>query len=115
MKFASMDEFWVFYLTQHSKPWTRRWHFVSTAASMVLLISAFAFSWWYAVLMPVVAYGLAWYSHFFVEGNVPLTFGYPVWALLCDWKMFGLMLTGKMDKELNRLAKKKTASTGTGY
>ncbi|CBI30431.3 unnamed protein product, partial [Vitis vinifera] len=45
-------------------------------------------------------------SHFFVEGNVPATFGHPIWSLLCDFKMFGLMLTGQMDKEIKRLGKR---------
>lgn len=115
MKFKSLDEFWVFYMSQHSKTSTRRWHFTGTAASLVLLISSFIFSWWYALLMPVVGYGLAWYSHFFVEGNVPATFGHPVWSLLCDWKMFGLMLTGQMDKEIKRLGKNTVLPGGSGY
>lgn len=56
--------------------------------------------------MPLSGYGFAWYSHFFVEGNVPATFGHPFWSLLCDYKMFGLMLTGNMDKEIKRLGKR---------
>ena len=33
-QFGSMDEFWGFYLSQHSKPGTRRWHFLGTLASL---------------------------------------------------------------------------------
>ncbi|KAK9193442.1 hypothetical protein WN944_004139 [Citrus x changshan-huyou] len=39
-------------------------------------------------------------------GNVPATFGHPFWSVLCDFKMFGLMLTGKMDREIKRLGKR---------
>ncbi|KAG5550225.1 hypothetical protein RHGRI_015253 [Rhododendron griersonianum] len=42
----------------------------------------------------VFGYGFAWYSHFFVKGNVPATFGHPFWSLMCEFKMFGLMLAG---------------------
>ncbi|PRQ38280.1 hypothetical protein RchiOBHm_Chr4g0412041 [Rosa chinensis] len=35
--------------------------------------------------------------------NIPAMFGHPVWSLFCDYKMFGLMLTGNMDKEITRL------------
>ncbi|KAL9261105.1 hypothetical protein AKJ16_DCAP12470 [Drosera capensis] len=104
MNFRSMDEFWGFYMSQHSKPSTRRWHFVGTLMGIVLLIYGLVFNWWVILLVPLIGYGLAWYSHFFIEGNVPATFGHPIWSFLCDCKMFGLMLTGQMDKEIKRLA-----------
>ena len=106
MTFRSLDEFWSFYVTQHSKPTTRRWHFVGTLASMLLLLNSLVFNLWFVFLVPFVGYGCAWYSHFFVEGNVPATFGHPVWSFLCDFKMFGLMLTGQMDREIKRLEKR---------
>jgi len=33
-------------------------------------------------------------------------FWHPFWSLLCDFKMFGLMLTGQMDREIKRLGKR---------
>ncbi|KAL1830316.1 hypothetical protein DCAR_0209758 [Daucus carota subsp. sativus] len=103
MNFRNRDEFWPYFISQHSKPATRKWHFAGTLASLLCLIYSVMFNWRYLFCVPVVAYGIAWYSHFFVEGNVPATFGYPVWSFLCDMKMFGLMLTGKMDEEIKRL------------
>ncbi|CAL4913703.1 unnamed protein product [Urochloa decumbens] len=103
-QFGSMDEFWGFYLSQHSKPGTRRWHFVGTAASLACAALAAATGRAAPLLAaPVLGYGMAWYSHFFVEGNRPATFGHPVWSLLCDYRMFGLILTGRIDAELDRL------------
>jgi hypothetical protein len=52
---------------------------------------------------PVVAYGMAWFSHFVIEGNKPATFGHPAWSLRGDWKMLGMMWTGR-DDELGRMA-----------
>lgn len=106
MNFRSLEEFWPFYVSQHSKPSTRRWHFVGTLTSMVFLLCSLFFSWWFLFLVPLFGYGCAWYSHFFVEGNVPATFGHPFWSLCCDYKMFGLMLTGNMDREIKRLGKR---------
>ncbi|KAL1808152.1 hypothetical protein DCAR_0727557 [Daucus carota subsp. sativus] len=106
MNFRNMDEFWPFYMTQHSKAATRRWHFAGTLASLLCLIYSLVFNWWFLFLAPLLGYGMAWYSHFFVERNVPATFGHPVWSFLCDYKMFGLMLTGQMDREIKRLGKR---------
>ncbi|KAI3811826.1 hypothetical protein L1987_21558 [Smallanthus sonchifolius] len=106
MNFRNMEEFWPFYMSQHSKPATRRWHFAGTLSSILCLIYAVLFNWWLLFLVPLIGYGMAWYSHFYVEGNIPATFGHPVWSFLCDYKMFGLMLTGQMDKEIKRLGKR---------
>ncbi|KAL5217150.1 hypothetical protein ABZP36_017834 [Zizania latifolia] len=102
--FGSMEEFWGFYLSQHSKPGTRRWHFLGTLAALACALLA-AVSGRAAPLLaaPVLGYGMAWYSHFFVEGNRPATFGHPVWSFLCDLRMFVLVLTGRIDAELARL------------
>lgn len=106
MNFRNLDEFWAFYVSQHSKASTRRWHFVGTLVGMLFLLCSLVFSWWFLVLVPFCGYGFAWYSHFFVEGNVPASFGHPLWSFFCDFKMFALILTGNMDKEIKRLGKR---------
>ncbi|XP_044473504.1 uncharacterized protein LOC123201945 [Mangifera indica] len=106
MNFRSLDDFWAFYVSQHSKPSTRRWHFVGTLTSIIFLLFSILFNWCFLVCVPIFGYGFAWYSHFFVEGNVPATFGHPFWSFFCDYKMFGLMLTGNMDREIKRLGKR---------
>lgn len=106
MNFRSMEEFWLFYMNQHSKPATRRWHFAGTLSSILCLIYAVLFNWWFLFFAPLLGYGMAWYSHFYVEGNIPATFGHPIWSFLCDCRMFGLMLTGQMDREIKRLGKR---------
>ncbi|PTX64254.1 hypothetical protein C8P63_10336 [Melghirimyces profundicolus] len=103
MEFKNYEEFWPFYVSQHSKAATRRWHFVGTSMVWVCLLLAVTIRWWFILLAPVIAYGLAWYSHFFVEGNKPATFGHPFWSLRADFRMFWLMLTGRMKEEIRRL------------
>ncbi|TVU47636.1 hypothetical protein EJB05_07242, partial [Eragrostis curvula] len=102
-EFGSMEEFWGFYLSQHSKPGTRRWHFLGTLASLACVVLAAATGRAALLLAaPALGYGMAWYSHFFVEGNRPATFGHPVWSLICDYRMFVLTFTGGLDAELAR-------------
>jgi hypothetical protein len=108
--FGSFDEFWDFYVREHSKPLTRAFHFVGTVGFLACL-AAFAKTrklWW----LPAAAaagYGPAWFSHFVIEGNRPATFKHPVWSLLGDFKMFGLTLRGKMGAEVERVLAKAQA------
>ena len=97
----SMEEFWPLYLGEHLNPFNRRLHFIGTTAAIVLLAAAAAMRRWEpAAAAPVVAYGLAWYGHFFHERNRPATFRHPVLSLLADLRMYGLILSGRLDAEL---------------
>ncbi|REE55432.1 hypothetical protein A8990_1683 [Paenibacillus taihuensis] len=100
--FQSYEEFWPFYLSQHSKATTRGWHFVGTSCVLLCIIASFLIEWRMFLLAPVIAYGLAWISHFFIEGNKPATFGHPVWSLRADFRMYGYMLVGKLGLELRK-------------
>lgn len=101
----SFQEFWPYYLSQHLKPGTRALHFAGTTLALLCIAGAAALS--RPILLvwaPVLAYGLAWTGHFFVEKNSPATFKYPVHSLLADFKMYGLMWAGALGPELKRLA-----------
>ncbi|KAI5083412.1 hypothetical protein GOP47_0003155 [Adiantum capillus-veneris] len=101
-----MQQFWEFYVTQHSKVPTRWWHFAGTASGLLLILAALASAtWWIAPIGIALGYLLAWYSHFFIEGNTPASFGHPFWSFACDWCMFALMLSGRMDAEVRRIQK----------
>jgi hypothetical protein len=97
--FGSYEEFWPFYLSQHSKQSTRTWHFVGTSMVFVCLAASLLYQFWILLLAPLLAYGCAWYSHFMIEGNKPATFGHPFWSLRADFRMFRLILLGKIDAE----------------
>ncbi len=103
-RFQSFEQFWPFYVSQHSRPWTRRFHFVGTFGALVFLGTGLTSDSRLLAAAPVFAYGLAWFSHFFIEKNRPATFTYPLWSLHGDFRMFGLMLTGRMDEEVRRLS-----------
>lgn len=100
----SFEEFWPFYVTEHSKPATRVLHFAGTAsalACLALLMANQKWKWLPLALAP--GYAAAWVGHLFVEKNRPATFKYPLWSLIADQKMFGLILAGKMDAEVERI------------
>jgi hypothetical protein len=103
LDFKNYEEFWPFYLSQHSKSSTRAWHFVGTSFVFVFIIlTAVTLNFWFLLLAPVVAYAFAWISHFFIEGNKPATFGHPVWSLRADFRMYRLILFGQLQKEIEK-------------
>lgn len=89
----TFEDFWPFYLQEHSDPKNRRLHFMGTFIVHLILFYVFATANFKALLLlPVFGYGFAWAGHFLVEKNKPATFKYPLWSLRGDFKMFYLML-----------------------
>lgn len=103
-RFRTFEEFWPFYVREHSNPATRRMHFVGTTVSVTALAAGVLTGRkWLAAIAPVFGYGPAWISHFFIEKNRPATFKYPSWSLQADFKMWSLMVRGAMDAEVERV------------
>jgi hypothetical protein len=102
--FNSFAEFWPYYLNEHSKPGTRWLHLIGTASGLVLVVFFVVIGkWWLFPLALIPGYGAAWIGHFFIEKNKPATFQHPLWSFMGDYKMIGLMLTGRMNAELRRV------------
>ena len=105
-RYKTFSEFWPFYLSEHSKPATRLLHLVGTTAGIALLVYLIATGrWWLFFLGFVPGYGCAWLAHFLIEKNKPATFQYPLWSFMGDYKMIALMLTGRMDQEIERFSR----------
>src|ERR671938_1809500 len=103
----SFEEFWPFYVEEHSKSATRSLHFAGTAMSLVCVVALAATrNWKWLPLALVPGYAAAWVGHFMVEHNRPATFKHPLWSFMGDYKMVALMLAGRMGVEVERACKK---------
>src|SRR5262245_1893458 len=99
----SFQDFWPFYVREHSKPGCRLLHFIGSSAGLVcLILTVVTAQLWWILLGLLIGYGLAWIGHFFIEKNRPATFKHPLWSLMADWKMWRLTLIGRMRDELDR-------------
>ena len=102
--FKSFEEFWPFYVKEHSKKSTRILHFIGTTAAMGCVAGGLLTKRrWLLAVAPVAGYGPAWIAHFFVEGNKPASFKYPLYSLRADLVMWTKMVTFKMDAEVERI------------
>jgi hypothetical protein len=100
----TLRQFWPLYVGEHRNATSRRLHFVGTAFTLVLLGAALAWrQGWLLALIPPVGYSFAWIGHFGFEKNRPATFRHPWLSLVCDYKMFWLMASGRMTQEIERL------------
>jgi hypothetical protein len=105
-RIRNFQEFWPYYVREHSKPGCRLLHFIGSSAGIICLAATFLTgNLWFVPLGLVIGYGFAWMGHFFIEHNRPATFNYPLWSLIADWKMWGLMITGRMDGEVERASR----------
>jgi len=101
-RIKSFEEFWPYYVREHSKKSTRWLHFIGTTLAMTCAGGALLSGRKSLLLLaPIVGYGPAWISHFFVEGNKPATFDYPLWSLKADFIMWTKMAAGTMDQEVD--------------
>lgn len=102
-RYATYEEFWPFYLSQHSKPATRLIHVIGTGLALLALVKAvICLSLAWLIAAPVIGYGFAWIAHMTTERNRPATFTYPLWSLRGDLHMFVLFLTRCLENELQK-------------
>ncbi|HEX8174011.1 MAG TPA: DUF962 domain-containing protein [Pyrinomonadaceae bacterium] len=109
----SFEEFWPHYVAEHSQPATRTLHAIGTGVGLACAVALAARGKWkWLPVAFVPGYGAAWLSHFLIERNKPATFEHPLWSFMGDYKMIGLMLTGRMYQEIDRLGIEAKAAAG---
>ena len=103
-RLESFKEFWPYYVGEHRNPTCRLVHYIGTTGVFLFGgLAALTLNPWLLLVIPVFAYGFAWFGHFFIEKNRPATFSYPLWSLFGDFKMYWYFLNGKMNAEVIRL------------
>lgn len=103
-QFSDFEEFFPWYVGQHSKRATRWMHFAGTHLGAAVAVAGVVTR--RPVLIanfPVISYSFAWFSHFVIEKNNPASFGHPLWSLRGDMRMLAMMWQGR-DAELERIA-----------
>ncbi len=102
-RIESFEDFWPFYLNEHRNPLNRKLHFIGTLLALINL-SGFLITRKKRFLLaaPLSGYLFAWIGHFIVEKNRPATFKYPGKSLRGDFKMFALMLQGKLEQNMQQ-------------
>jgi hypothetical protein len=96
-EFASFDDFYPYYLREHSSRASRRLHVIGTGLAVGIAAGALVTQEW-ALLwgVPLAGYAFAWTGHFFFERNSPATFRHPLYSLRGDFKMLRDVLTGRL-------------------
>jgi len=95
-RIKTYNEFYLFYLTQHSKLWTRVFHFIAILLVLAVIIYVIQsgkerFLWY----VPIYGLGISGLSHAIFEKNRPTIMSYPAWSVISDMRMFFELLIGK--------------------
>ena len=105
-RYKSFNEFWPFYVSEHSRPGTRLLHLIGTLSGIAVMIYFIVTGrWWLFPLGLIPGYGGAWLGHFLIEKNRPATFQYPLWSFMGDYKMIAMMMTGRIGREVEAAKK----------
>ncbi|MBL0726952.1 DUF962 domain-containing protein [Piscinibacter sp. HJYY11] len=93
----SFDEFYPFYLSEHSNRTCRRLHFVGSTLALLCLAAAIVTTAPAFILLGLVfGYGFAWIGHFGFEKNKPASFKRPLYSFMGDWVMYKDIWTGRI-------------------
>lgn len=90
----NLKDFWIEYQKAHSRYSTRLIHAIGTATAGLFICTGIANRIYFICVAGILlAYGLAWASHFYIEKNSPLSLKNPLFSLICDIRMCFLILT----------------------
>lgn len=119
----NFKEFWPLYLSQHSNPKTRLWHYCGTIAGLCAGALVFGFQYARNSMLEslilalfaeiVVSYGVLFVSHWVIEGNQPATMRALGkqrmqivkelwWSVVGDFRMLWLALNEQIPNELQK-------------
>jgi hypothetical protein len=95
-RISTFEDFWPYYVQQHSKPVTQWLHVAGALAALAVFALGLAERQWACLPAGIAAgYGLSWVGHFFFEKNKPATFQYPLWSFVGDLRLVSRKLLRK--------------------
>ena len=101
-KYKTLEEFYPFYLSQHSNNINRLLHYIGTLLAVITFITGlYTLNIKILSFAPICGYAFAWFGHFFFEKNKPATFKYPLYSLAGDYLMVYDFLTGRICDKLS--------------
>lgn len=97
MPIKDYEQFYQFYLTEHSNATSRRLHFAGSTFGLLGLGAAVSTGKVrYALMGVVVGYACAWVGHFVFEKNKPASFKQPFYSFISDFRMYSDVLRGRI-------------------
>ncbi|MDX1959847.1 MAG: DUF962 domain-containing protein [Leptospiraceae bacterium] len=101
-------EYWHKYLWHHRNPLTRFFHRIGSYFSLLgIALSILEFGYLFSFFGILIGYGFAFYGHYAVEKNRPLTFQDPIKAGICNWILFVYEIFYDVEAKLVELEKLK--------
>ena len=95
--FQTFEEFYPFYLSEHSNRTCRLLHFIGSTLALGCLVLLIGTGDGYWLLVGLLCgYGFAWIGHFAFEKNKPASFRRPLYSFRGDWVMYRDIWTGKV-------------------
>jgi hypothetical protein len=105
MRSRTFDEYWLAYLSGHSRLSTRLVHYVGLFfAPLAGILASVVFAWWAFFIVAPVFYIAAYLTHPLIEHNTNKPFAErPVWSAIAFLRMLMLDLTGRLGTQIRRL------------
>ena len=101
----SFEQFWPHYVRLHTRHETQKMHAAATLSCIALLASGIALRQpLLLALAPLVNFAIAQTSHRVFEQNRTTPWKNQLWHTRAEFKMLGLVLTGRMADEVTRVA-----------
>jgi hypothetical protein len=111
----TFEEFWPEYVRAHSNKTNRTLHVIGMSLAMACLVAAVVKRRpSLLILAPILGYGFAWCGHFFVEKNMPSTFGHPVHSVRANALLWWKTISGVMDAEVKRILDESARTESSG-
>jgi len=106
-------DFWPIFLAAHLSPWNRRLHALGNLTMLIGFVLFAVTGRWVFFAAAFAGYLPSWTGHLLFEGKAPPTLRVPVTSAFCDLKMIGLMLSGTLAAEIERLFGAQDAPPGS--